>query len=129
MIKEITLSVPEEVYRRIEQVALETQRNVEDVFMDTISSQFPSYPAHPERATMHKEIAAYTRMHTELVQTYLGEYVAIYQGELVDHDADPVALHERITATYPDKIVLSRKVQREAEPILHMRSPRLERLS
>lgn len=128
MRKEITLSIPEDIYRRVEQVALETQRNVAEVFIDTISSQFPSYPANPKRATMHKEIAAYKRMHADLVKKYLGEYVAIYQGELVDHDIDPVALHERITTNYPDRIVLSRKVQQEAEPILHMRSPRLERL-
>ena len=94
----------------------------------TLTELLPTYPGHPDRAAMRKEIAAYQKMHSDLVKTYLGEYVAIYQGELVDHDADPVALHERITTNYPDKVVLSRKVQKDADPVLHMRSPRLARL-
>ncbi|MCB0111472.1 MAG: hypothetical protein KDE53_36370 [Caldilineaceae bacterium] len=128
MLKEITLAVPEEIYQQAEQIATETQQDVADVLLDTIASRFPAYPAHPDRVTMRKEIAAYQKMHSDLVKTYLGEYVAIYQGELVDHDADPVALHERITTNYPDKVVLSRKVQKDADPVLHMRSPRLARL-
>ncbi len=128
MLKEITLSVPEDIYRQVEQVATETQRAVTDVFLETISSKFPPYPAHPNRAAMQKEIAAYKEMHAHLVKKYLGKYVAIYQGELVDHDADPVTLHKRITTKYPEQVILSRKVQKAAEPILHMRSPRLERV-
>ena len=78
---------------------------------------------------MDAEIAAYEAMHGELVKKFLGQYVAIYQGRLVDHDDDPVVLHQRIEKHYPATTVLSRKVQKEAVPVLHMRSPRLERLS
>ena len=78
---------------------------------------------------MKKEIAAYQNIHSHLVQEYLGQYVAIYQGELVDHDPDPVSLHRRVIRKYPDQVVLSRKVQTDPEPVLYMRSPRLERLS
>jgi len=84
------------------------------------------YPAHPNRAAMKKEIAVYKALHPELVQKYLGQYVAIYQGKLVDHDADPVTLHQRVIQKYSGKVVLSRKVQKDAEPVLYMRSPRLE---
>ncbi|MCB0092737.1 MAG: hypothetical protein KDE54_32845 [Caldilineaceae bacterium] len=128
MLKEITLSIPEDIYRQVEQVATETQRDVADLFLDTIASHFPTHPAHPDRAAMHKEIAAYKQMHADLVQKYLGEYVAIHQGELVDHDTDLVDLHKRITSNYPGKVILSRRVQKEADPVLHMRSPRLERM-
>ena len=85
------------------------------------------YPVHPHRAQMQREIAAYRSLHPKLVQSHLGHFVAIYQGQLVDADADPVALHQRISARYPGKVVLSRKVQVEADPVLQMRSPRLER--
>jgi hypothetical protein len=129
MFKQITLSLPEDVYRQVQQVAMTKQSNVTDVLLDTISDTFAPYPANPNRAAMKKEIAAYKTIHAELVKKYLGQYVALYQGKLVAHDADPVALHRRITAKYPGEVVLCRKVQEEAEPVLYMRSPRLERLS
>ena len=129
MLKQIMLSLPEDIYRQVQQVAMTTQSNVTDVLLDTISNTFAPYPVNPNRAAMKKEIAAYKTMHAELVKKYLGQHVALYQGKLVAHNADPVALHQHITAKYPGEVVLCRKVQEEAEPVLHMRSPHLERLS
>ena len=128
MLREITLSVSEDIYCQVELVATETHRDVREVLLVTISNEFSPYPVHPHRTAMKKEIAAYQKMHALLTPKYLGEYVAIYQGELLDHDTDPVALHKRITAKYPAQVILTRKVRKEAEPVLHMRSPRLERL-
>jgi hypothetical protein len=59
-------------------------------------------------------------MHSELVRQFLGQYVAIYQGQVIDHDVDPVALHQRISTRYGGKVVLSRKVQKESKPLLHI---------
>jgi len=127
MLREVTLSLPEDIYAQIEKIALETKRNIAKVLLDTISSRFPSYPENPDRLLMKREIAAYKTIHSDLVQDYLGQYVAVYQGKLVDNDLDPVALHKRVIANYPDQVVLSRKVQVDSEPVLYMRSPRLER--
>jgi hypothetical protein len=127
MSKQITLPIPEDIYRQVENVAATTNRDVVEVLLETISRTFGPFPVNPNRAAMKKEIEAYKAMHPELVKKYLGQYVAIYQGRLVDHDADPIALHRRITAEFPNKTVLSRLVREEAEPVLYMRSPHLER--
>lgn len=128
MLKQITLSLPENIYYQVQRAAMSSQRNIADVLVDTISSKFTPYPIHPNRAAMKKEIAAYQAMHTKLVEQYLGEYVALYQGEVVAHNVDPVALHRHVTEIYPEKVVLCRQVQKDAEPVLNMRSPRLESL-
>ena len=119
MSKQITLPIPEDIYRQVENVAATTGRDVVDVLLETISRTFAPFPGNPQRAAMKKEIEAYKAMHPELVKKYLGQYVAIYQGRLVDHDAYPVALHQRITAAFPHKTVLSCLVQEEAELVLH----------
>ena len=54
-------------------------------------------------------------------------HVAIYKGELIDHDADGVALSQRVYEKYPDKFILIRQVEVESDRILHFRSPRLVR--
>lgn len=41
---------------------------------------------------MQQEIEAYKEMHGKLVTDYLGMNVAIYQGRLIDYDADVVTL-------------------------------------
>ena len=126
MSKQVTLPIPEDIYNQVESVAATTDRAVVDVLLETISQAFAPFPVNPQRTAMKREIEAYKAMHPELVKNYLGQYVAVYQGKLIDHDPDLVALHQRITAKYPHKTILSRLVQNEAEPILRMRSPRLE---
>ena len=78
---------------------------------------------------MQREKDAFIAMHPQLVQTYLGEYVAIHQGKLIDHDKDDVELIERMRAKLPDEVVLITEVLPELERILYLRSPRLRRIS
>lgn len=72
---------------------------------------------------MAQETVAYEAMHAELFGNYPGEYVAIYQQELVDHDADETALLNRIDARFPNKIVLLKRVGTLPEPDLRIHSP------
>lgn len=79
----------------------------------------------PRQPLMQKEEESFGKMHGKLVTKHLGEYVAIYQGQVVDCDPDEVRLVERIQMNYPDEIVLIRQVQPVLPPPLYFRSPRL----
>lgn len=116
------------------QVEIEVWQEIVAMLQQALSADPTSltglaFPEHPQRAAMRREIVAYEAMHSELVKQFLGQYVAIYQEQLVDHDPDPVALHHRIATNYADAVVLSRQVQVDATPVLTMRSPKLERIS
>lgn len=76
---------------------------------------------------MEYSVAVYRSMHSELAEHYFGQYVAICDGELVDHDPDPLLLLERIRKNYPDQVILRRKVERTPERELRIRHPRFER--
>lgn len=89
-----------------------------------LAQNFYQDPRQPE---MEKEVAAFEKLHAELVEHYLGEYVAVYQGQVVDHDRDQIALADRIEMAYPHKVVLIRQVQQQLPPPLHFRSPRFVR--
>ncbi|MEZ4865546.1 MAG: type II toxin-antitoxin system RelB/DinJ family antitoxin [Caldilineaceae bacterium] len=86
------------------------------------------FPIHEHRSIMEQNIAAYRAMHNELVNRYLGQYVAICGGKLVDQDPDPLLLLERIRKNYPDQVVLRRKVERTPEREIRVRHPRFERV-
>jgi len=79
----------------------------------------------PRQPLMEQEVAAFEALHPKLVKQYLGKYVAIYQGQVVDHDPDEDSLIDRIEATFPDEVVLIRPVQEQLPPPLYIRSPRL----
>ena len=68
------------------------------------------------------ETEAFLAMHSELVKAYLGEHVAIYQGELVDHDRDVVALMLRTREKYGSGRVLLREVETEPDRVLRVPS-------
>lgn len=81
----------------------------------------------PRQPLMEKEVAAFERLHPTLIKDYLGEYVALHQGQIVDHDHNQIVLADRIESDYPDQVVLIRQVQPQLPPPLMVRSPRLVR--
>lgn len=56
------------------------------------------------------ESKAFRSMHAELLQRYKGEYVAVHNGEVVDHDVNLGALNRRIRARYGCLAVLLQQV-------------------
>jgi hypothetical protein len=64
---------------------------------------------------LEAENEAFTQLHPQLVNTYLGEYVAIHNGEVVDHDSDARSLHIRIRRKYGKAPVLIREVTQNSD--------------
>lgn len=79
-----------------------------------------------EQRTVAREFAAYSAMHSDLVKNYLGQYVAIHNGELVDHDLEFSDLHQRIRQRFGRQTVLVQRVELGLERELVFRSPRFD---
>lgn len=125
----ITITLPDNVYRRVQNLAEETQRDVVELVTERIVDSFAGYtfPIDPNRPKMIRERAAYEAMHQSLLPGYVGKYVAIYQAELIDADDDIMELDKRVRAQYPDELILITRVEPEAQRTLHFRSPRIIR--
>lgn len=143
-----TLEIPVELYERIERLAAVREAPVSyvvkealtlvvgqmEISTDEATGELPE-PDIPvqspyfarESAAIRKEEAAYRAMHSELFEKHAGQYVAIFNGELVDFDADESALYSRIDQRFPDDVVLMKKVEESPEKIYHFRSPRFVR--
>lgn len=72
-----------------------------------------------------RETEAFRAMHDQLLKEYAGQYVAIHQGQLVDHDPDQFALYLRMDKLYPDEILLIKQVSPVVDEVYTIRSPRL----
>lgn len=127
MAEQITITISNDIYQQIETRARQDRKNVLDVVSELVNNTFSprKVARNPAREQMLQEVQAYKRLHPALVKTHLGQFVAIYQGQLVDHDRDKDALFWRIKENFPDQIVLQREVTINPDPVLHFRSPRL----
>ncbi len=81
----------------------------------------------PDRSAMKQEVASFRAMLPELLTQHADQYVALHQGQVVDHDADRVALVVRLDKTYPDTVVLVKYVTAKPDRVIRMPSPRLVR--
>lgn len=97
--------------------------------------KIPTIQSHPDaddtfeednefEEVVAREIAAFHELHPTLLQQYPGEFVAIQDRNVVDHDVEKLTLYERIHNSYPQQFVLMRRVEDEPEPELHFRSTR-----
>ncbi len=123
MSTEVTLTLPDTVYREVEATARRNQRTVIDVLTDTVTQAFDSiFDISPDREKMEEEQAAYERQRVEIIAQYEGEYVAVHGGKVVDHDPDEIALLRRIDANYPKDVVHMRLVTRQPDRELRVTS-------
>lgn len=126
----ITLNIPEDLLAQAQRIANWTNQDVRDLLVESISLppvQEELYlGVSPEEAqAMALEEVSWQRLHSELVNSYKGQYAAIFLGQLVDHDPSFDALFRRISDRFPGQFVWLEKVRKVPAPILYFRSPRL----
>ena len=129
MIEQVTVSIPQKLYRRVRQLAQVRNQSVDDVLVDVLDEALPineSLIESNEDDAAEQEMQAYIAMHPMLKEKYMGQHVAIFGGELIDVDGDYNALYQRIDAQYPDQFVWLATITDEPMPTLVFRSPRLE---
>lgn len=125
MTVQIMLDLPDTVYQHFEQMARSTQRQIDDLLLETIIASTPTMYVHPAREAMQREVDMFEAMHAVLWSKYPMEYIAMHQGKVVDHDVDEKTLLARIDALYADKVVMIRQVLAELPKPLRFRSPHL----
>ncbi len=97
----------------------EARRSVNDMVNEAVEH----YLRERQRAKLDREIPTYEAMHPELRQKYLGQWVAVHNQKLVDHDSDGVALYRRVRARYGRISVLIRQVTEQPIEEVWLRTP------
>ena len=62
---------------------------------------------------INEEAERFRAKHAELLAQYAGQYVAMRDGLVIDHDPDLIALHGRIRSQYGDEPILMAPVTSE----------------
>jgi hypothetical protein len=85
------------------------------------------YLARLRHEKIRTERQAFEQQQSALLAQYPGEYVAIHEGQVIDHDPNLRTLHLRVFARLGHTPVLLKQVTAEPERELVFRSPRFER--
>lgn len=130
MSSNVTLTLSEELYQRAEHFARQRRQSITIALADYLEAHLPpsqetlrTLPLSPD-PLVAREQRVYRHLHPQLWQRYRNQYVALYEGELVDHDSDKVALFARIDTRYPNQFVLMRRVTEQPERELRFPSLR-----
>jgi hypothetical protein len=76
------------------------------------------------RQLLQRESEAFCALHEQLLATHAGEFVAIYDGRLVDYDRDQESLLLRLDTNFPTVPVLIKQVLPDPQETYLIRSPR-----
>lgn len=112
-----SISLPGRLVDQVRQVAEAAGSTVED-FVDRAVQERIARLAD-EKLT--SEAYAFEQLHPRLVEQYLGQFVAVHAGEVVDSAADFESLFLRVQKQFGETAVLIRLVG--ATPKLELRGP------
>lgn len=119
-----SLVIPDSLLERARRLARRQDRHVQDVVADALEQGLPLLETAFGPDEWEHQVEAFRAMHAVWREQYPGEYVAVFQGQLVDHDLSFGVLLERIESLYPEESVLIRPVRDEPEIVYNQRSIR-----
>ncbi len=113
-----TIELRSDLREMLERDAERESRSVNEV----VNRAVELYLREQQRKKLAREIEAYEAMHSQLKADYLGQYVAIHEQKLVDHDRELAPLYRRIRARYGKISVLMRQVKEQPVEEIWMRT-------
>ncbi len=75
---------------------------------------------------IEREQRVYERRHRELLPQYRGRYIAMLNGQVIDHDADRLALRRRVRKQHDQTPVFFTLVEDDPVQTIWARSPQIE---
>jgi len=103
----IQVTLDSELVEALKQTTEQQGTNVEAV-MERLARQ---YVREARRQKIHAEFEKYRALYSELKAKYLGQHIALHDGQVVDHDADPTALVQRVRQRFGRLPILFTQVE------------------
>jgi len=117
----IQVTLDAELASSLQETSEQEGLNIDDVLADFARQ----YVREARRKKLQAEFANYQAMHPQLKTQYLGQHVALYNGQVIDDDADALALAQRIRRRFGHIPVLITQVSEQPLREFVIRSPRL----
>jgi glutamyl-tRNA reductase len=100
----------EELYERMKEAAQSQQSDPDALLAEAVRR----YLWELRRQQISEETTHYRAQHETLQERFLGQYIAMVEGEVIDHDADFLSLRRRVYEQYGNRPVLMTLVRETA---------------
>lgn len=117
-----TMTIEPALYQRMIQTASTQDVAPEDVLQEALQHYFWDL----DRQKIRDEARQYRQKHAQIRETFLGQFVAIHEGEVVDHDAEFNLLYQRVREKFAPLPVMITQVQETADEVMIWRGFRTE---
>lgn len=117
LFKMMTVTIQEQTARQLTKLADKQATSPQAVVERAIRELLR---AEANRILGH-EMEIFRALHPMLLQTYHNQFVAIRQGQLIDHDPDQLSLYLRVDEQYPDEVILIKQVLPSIEEVYNIR--------
>ena len=118
-----TVALRPELEEQLRPEAERRQTSIEELVNEWLTNQL--WQEWHKR--IDEESQRFQAKHAELRAQYAGEYIAMRDGTVLDHDADLSTLHQRIRAQYGDEPILMAPVTSQPSQSFKVLSPRRQR--
>ena len=137
----LELSLSETIYKTLRQAAERRSQPIEDLVEDALNAFLPLSTSSEadagnglsasagdwRRAKIHIEADAWRSLPPTVRRKYGNDYVAVHNGQVVDHAGDRLTLYRRIRTRFGDVPVLITPADASSPREFQMLSPRLDR--
>jgi len=97
-----TIELPQRLMNSLQQLVTEQGSSIETVVEDALTG----YLREQRHRLLLQEMERFRAQHEQLKKQYLGEFVGLYNGNVLDHDPDGGTLYNRLRQQYGDLPIL-----------------------
>lgn len=107
------LTIDPNLYKRIQEAAQIQKASVDEM----LDIALRRYLWDLDRRKISEESAIYHQRLAELKTKYLGQYIAMHNGEVVDHDSDFQTLRQRVRKRFGSKPIMITLVEERSSQV------------
>jgi len=119
------IQLPQDLYEAIRKKAIAQQKTTEDLVIEWVSAHLNEPDRDEINQAFEQEIAAFARLKPDLFPKYSGQYVAIYQGEVVASGDEKLAVLDQVRERLGDVVCYVEKVTSDAPRTVRLPSYRV----
>lgn len=90
------IQLPGDLYNAIRKKAIAQQKTTEDLVIEWVSEHLDESETSEINNAFEQEVAAFEQLKPTLFEQYDGQYVAIFQGEVVANGAEKLPLLDQV---------------------------------
>lgn len=105
-----TIQLPQDLYEAVQAQAAVQQKTTDTLIAEWISERLGQSEASQISRAFAEEVAAFEQLRPSLLDQYEGQYVAVYQGEMVASGENKLALLHRVRERFGHIVCYIEKV-------------------